>query len=191
MRNATGHTIKSNRGINWSSYVERIHFQWAVPCGWWIDLETGERIQKEWGESMALLHSEVSEAMEGYRKDLMDDKIPTRKMLEVEIADAVIRLCDTAGGYGFHLEDARGDHRFHNHLYGSVKEGIARIHYHISDLTYVCSNNRACVVLSAILVFCDTHKLDLIGAMEEKMEYNKTRGDHKLSSRRAEGGKKF
>ena len=36
--------------------------------------------------------SEIAEAMEGERKNLMDDHLPHRKMAEVEIADAYIRF---------------------------------------------------------------------------------------------------
>ena len=49
------------------------------------------------GELLALIHSEISEAMEGHRKNLMDDKLPHRKMIEVELADAMIRIHDLAG----------------------------------------------------------------------------------------------
>ena len=55
---------------------------------------------------LCLIHSEISEAMEGHRKNLMDDKIPHRSMLEVELADALIRICDMAGGLGLDLEGA-------------------------------------------------------------------------------------
>ena len=48
-------------------------------------------------QKLCLSHSEISEAMEGHRKGLMDDKLPHRQMIEVEIADAVIRLFDLAG----------------------------------------------------------------------------------------------
>lgn len=53
-----------------------------------------------------LIVSEVSEAMEGERKDLMDDKLPHRKMAEVELADALIRILDYAAGFGYDLEGA-------------------------------------------------------------------------------------
>ena len=44
-----------------------------------------------------LMISEIVEAGEGVRKgDLMDDHLPHRKMLEVELADMVIRCFDTA-----------------------------------------------------------------------------------------------
>lgn len=42
--------------------------------------------------SLMLVVSELSEAMEGHRKGLMDDKLPQHKMLDVELADAVIRI---------------------------------------------------------------------------------------------------
>jgi hypothetical protein len=43
-----------------------------------------------------LIVSEVAEAMEGARKDLYDDHLPHRKMLDVELADALIRIMHTA-----------------------------------------------------------------------------------------------
>ena len=52
---------------------------------------------------LCLIHSEISEAMEGHRKNLMDDKLPHRKMCEVELADAVIRIFDLAGAMGYDL----------------------------------------------------------------------------------------
>jgi hypothetical protein len=63
---------------------------------WWRDLYTGEPIERNIGELLCLMHSEISEAMEGHRKNLMDDKLPHRKMFEVELADLVIRVLDTA-----------------------------------------------------------------------------------------------
>ena len=51
----------------------------------------------------------ISEAMEGARKGLMDDKLPNRPMLEVELADAVIRIFDMAGGLGLDLPGAMAD----------------------------------------------------------------------------------
>lgn len=52
---------------------------------------------REDGTLLALIHSEVSEALEGERKNLMDDKLPHRKMAEVELADAIIRIMDYCG----------------------------------------------------------------------------------------------
>jgi len=73
---------------------------------WWIDLETGEPINRNVGELLALVHSEISEALEGHRKNLMDDKLPHRPMFEVELADTIIRIFDIAGGLGLDLGGA-------------------------------------------------------------------------------------
>lgn len=70
---------------------------------WWFDLNTGEPLDRNHGEMLMLIVTELGEAMQGHRKDAMDDKLPTRKMFEVELADAVIRIFDTAGGLGIDL----------------------------------------------------------------------------------------
>ncbi len=49
------------------------------------------------GTMIALIHSEISEALEAQRKNLMDDHLPNRKGIAAELADAVIRICDLAG----------------------------------------------------------------------------------------------
>jgi hypothetical protein len=92
----------------------------AKASGWWTDRESGRTLVGEYvymktpgiipprniGELLCLIHSEVSEAMEGARKGLMDDKLPHRPMLEVELADTVIRIFDVAGGLGLDLPEA-------------------------------------------------------------------------------------
>ena len=73
---------------------------------WWHDIDTGQPIKRNKGELLALIHSEISEALEGERKDLMDDKLPHRKMAEVELADALIRILDYAAGFGYDISGA-------------------------------------------------------------------------------------
>ena len=86
-----------------NDYAEIVH---AANQKWWHDLETGERLERNKGELLCLIHSEVSEAMEGERKNLMDDKLPHRRMAEVELADTLIRIFDYAGGFGYDLQGA-------------------------------------------------------------------------------------
>lgn len=69
----------------------------AFANGWWHDLKTGELKQRNTGELLMLMVSEISEAMEGDRKNKMDEHLPHRKSVEVELADAVIRIFDFAG----------------------------------------------------------------------------------------------
>jgi NTP pyrophosphatase (non-canonical NTP hydrolase) len=73
----------------------RVH---VANAKWWVDIHTGEPITRNVGELLMLVVTELAEALEGHRKDLSDDKLPHRKMFEVEIADAIIRLLDIAGG---------------------------------------------------------------------------------------------
>lgn len=90
-----------NKNLN--DYAAEVH---AVNGKWWVDLETGAPITRNVGELLALVHSEISEALEGHRKGLQDDKLPHRPMFEVELADAVIRIFDICGGMGLDLEGA-------------------------------------------------------------------------------------
>ena len=73
---------------------------------WWHDMDTGERLDRNKGELLCLVHSEISEAMEAERKDLMDDKLPHRKGAEVEMADALIRILDYCAGHGYDIGGA-------------------------------------------------------------------------------------
>lgn len=80
---------------NLNELSERVH---AANKNWWIDINTGLPKERNVGELLMLSVSELSEAMEGHRKNLMDDKLPHRKMFEVEIADCMIRLLDISAG---------------------------------------------------------------------------------------------
>jgi NTP pyrophosphatase (non-canonical NTP hydrolase) len=124
--------MKRDNGVimNLNELATQVH---QANARWWHDIETGKRINRNKGELLCLIHSEISECLEGVRKDAMDDKLPHRRAEEVELADALIRILDYAGGFG----------------------------------------------------------LDLAGAFEEKMAYNKKRADHSHEHRRQAGGKKF
>jgi hypothetical protein len=105
--------------------VEQV-FEDNFKVGWWTFPDgTDTRTNPyTFSNKLALIHSEVSEALEADRKNLMDDKLPHRPGREVELADAVIRILDLAGAYGFDLGGAivekleynsrRADHKKEN-----------------------------------------------------------------------------
>ncbi|PHR58822.1 MAG: hypothetical protein COA47_10130 [Robiginitomaculum sp.] len=65
----------------------------AKEGGWWPEGE-----ERDVGNMLMLIVSEVAEALEGDRKDLMDEHLPHHKMFDVEMADVLIRSFDIIGG---------------------------------------------------------------------------------------------
>lgn len=83
----------------------------AVEKGFWDE-------PREFGTLIALIHSELSEALEA-------DRHGDSEHVAEELADAVIRICDLCGGLGIDLERAiskkteanRGRPRLHGKRY--------------------------------------------------------------------------
>ena len=76
---------------NWNKIAKSIYKN-AVNHGFWKD-------ERNDGEAMALIHSEISEALEAMRNDNpSSSKIIEFSSVEEELADAVIRIMDYAFG---------------------------------------------------------------------------------------------
>ncbi len=153
------------------------------------------------GELLALVHSEISEADEGWAGQFRDDKLPHRQMAEVELADTAIRVFDILGFYevnnnaftcdgGMPLplptpRDPFGDwvrlmHRYTTRALEGFRKGNADAG--VTELAGLLG-----VLHFAAMAF----EFDLMGAIEEKRAFNAVREDHKREVRAAEGGKQF
>lgn len=171
--------------------------QLALNAGWWHDLETGESIERDPGEVFTLIHSEISEGFEGWRKNLMDDKLPHRQMLEVELADALIRIFDAAGGFSWELPLGSSPSEM------SVGNRFAGIHawitcayttvFHSSqpDVDAYETGEALGEAVAQINGLAALFGYDLYAAMVEKLVFNLDREDHKREARLAKNGKKI
>lgn len=90
----------------------RICHEAAASRGWWHQLvpnnsfDVYELKERNVGELIALMHSELSEALEAARKNLQSDHIPEFTGLEEELADCLIRIFDFAGAAQLRLGEA-------------------------------------------------------------------------------------
>lgn len=73
------------------------------------------------GEQIALMHSELSEMLEGVRKPKQDDHCPEFTSEEIEAADTIIRVLDYAHGHGLRIGAA---------LFAKAKYNMERPHKH-------------------------------------------------------------
>lgn len=123
--------IKQVKSLN---EMQKIVFHNTVKAGWW-ELPTKQEEIEDLiiFSKLGLIHSEISEAFEGYRKDKMDNHLPNRKEVEVELADAIIRILDLAEALNLKVGSAllekmlynktRADHKLENRQ----KEGGKKI----------------------------------------------------------------
>jgi NTP pyrophosphatase (non-canonical NTP hydrolase) len=162
---------------------------------WWHDPATGERLDRNRGELFMLMVSEIAEAMEGERKDLMDDKLPHRKMAEVELADTMIRIMDYAGAVDLDLDAATLTTTFMPDFPANKGEALLQIvgplHWAGNAISQTFIEREIARAVQLIQRYARMHGYDLDGAIAEKRAYNATRADHKAEARLAAGGKKW
>ena len=89
-----------------NSLAEHVHH---LNAHFWQDLDTGKPVPDSpelLASKIALMHSELSEALEGLRKGKLDDHLPHRSAEEVELADALIRILDYCARRDFDIGNA-------------------------------------------------------------------------------------
>ena len=90
--------------MNINDLIKEAHEN-AVAHGWWEE-------ERPFPEIIALIHSEVSEALEEYRAGREPGRTLYRvcdnkpEGIPIELADVVIRILDACGKYGIDLEKA-------------------------------------------------------------------------------------
>ncbi len=85
----------------WISTAADSHYN-AKSKGFWED-----GVERNNGEMLCLIHSEISEALEALRHgNPPDDKVPEFTGAETELADAVIRIMDLAHARGWRVAQA-------------------------------------------------------------------------------------
>lgn len=174
--------------------------------GWW------DNPNRNVLQTLQLVSTEIAEATEGERKNLMDNHLPHRKMGEVELADAMIRMLDIGGRCGWSAPDRP---RHTSAVYGFV-ESLAAVGTPIGgmhclltkvvgDLVGECetgwgfdelsldesSKALYATFLNFTVAVAQSQGYDIEGALREKMAYNAQRADHKRENRALENGKKF
>jgi hypothetical protein len=170
----------------------------AVAAGWHHDISTGQPKARNFGEMLMLAVSELAEAMEGYRKKRMDDKLPHRLMLEVELADFVIRVCDTLMVLHGRHPDTRSSAHLPRLTATNVSAALMQIVGRVAKADdayeakhlYVCAHHLV-VAIALAVQFATQEQLDLPGALVEKRAFNRVRKDHGVAARLADGGKAF
>lgn len=82
----------------------RFCYNESADAGWYDGVDPNS--PRDQAVKISLIHSEVSEALEGIRKGKQDEHLPHRLAVEVELADAIIRILDLAGSMSLDVEAA-------------------------------------------------------------------------------------
>lgn len=180
------------RPLSLSAFAREVH---RANKHWWHDPATGAKLDRNIGELLMLVVSEIAECMEGERKDLMDTHLPHRKMAEVELADAIIRIADIAGSRNLHLDLAIASYSEVEANKGAALLDIVWSVVRAAEAGHRGNTLRFArklrIAIHGIEQYAKMHGYDLWGAVAEKREYNKHRADHKPAARLAANGKKW
>ena len=181
----------------WVAHRSQQCHEIAVNAGWWTDLKTGLKKERNIGEILALIHSEISEAYLGQGQP--DDKLPEFQGQSVEIVDALIRIFDFLGSAEIKLEKIAA-YALPTLTGDNVPYLANNAHTLTSALMEAYRRNRVAEIPTCwsnligwlVVYFRKTGyigQLDTI--IDAKLEFNQQRADHKIENRKLDDGKKF
>lgn len=177
-----------------------------VKGGWW------DAPVREDGTTIALIHSELSEAWGGFKMDIPDDHLPQYPNVVVELADAAIRIYDFFGHKKWDLEKAievvyvlQAEEPLLPFENMDIAEYFSDVHYHVSAALEGVRKDQIMQIADGVLDIaafelaialdmiygCITWGWPLENAIADKRAYNANRADHKRENRVKENGKKF
>lgn len=203
------HSLKMAARSEDRNALSKIIYQINKDIGWWDDPNRCILT------TLQLINTEGCEATEGVRKDSMDDHLPHRKMVEVELADALTRTLDLGGRFklkcinkssiGFDTVRYLGWSctGLNSKALSEVPEPVQ--HLAIAEMVLKLAHCVECNSLQSMSWVEDTYSAlietivwvaklngyDIWGALYEKVLYNMERPDHKRENRVAPGGKKI
>lgn len=174
--------------------AERVHI---ANEKWWVDINTGERLNRDKNEQAMLVISELAEALEGYRKNLMDNHLPQYRMERVEIIDCFIRMLDWRHGHGcrepFNYTEYESvgpsDLSVGGTLFGISRNVTKMVHIPTGVIEWYTTD---WIINSLFWYACwQGWTNQFYEIYNAKMDYNATRVDHSIEHRLSAHGKKI
>lgn len=203
---------------NFNEFRDECHAA-SVKVGWWSNSQRyGDRatgvLDPDYltiPTKLCLIHSEISEADEGYFSGARDQHLPEWPGALIEFGDTLIRIGDLAGYCDLDMTTAIFMIRQADYVEatiegnGHAQAGFRYLHRFTSEAmegyrksamdrripamaAFPAGLARVVVLIDAI---CERNGWNLADACVAKMAYNAIREDHKLEVRSLSGGKTF